>query len=78
MLYIMDKVSIEADAQTWHVGEPMPLFKHRVIYFQADGEELAVIIEAIKKHSAIGHVVIDMPPNNNEPNAMTCEDSEGD
>jgi len=45
----------------WHIGEPIPVFDGRVITFQADGDELAVLIQAIKKSSAEPVRVIDVP-----------------
>lgn len=39
----------------WHVGEPLPSLSARVISFQADGDELQVILDALnqsKKESA--------------------------
>jgi hypothetical protein len=55
MLYITIK---EVDAQgrltgfekqsTWHVGEPMPRIESRVVTFQADSDELELLLETIK------------------------------
>lgn len=54
MLYIMQNNGFTTNVpeeQQWHVGEPMPLIKARVVTFQADSDELEVIIEAIKNAS---------------------------
>ena len=31
----------------WHFGEPLPMFRDRVITFQADGDELLLILRAL-------------------------------
>lgn len=33
----------------WHIGEPVPALKARVVTFQADGDELDLILEAMRK-----------------------------
>ena len=51
MLYIDTKTRTGIQ---WHIGEPCPQFKDidgRVFTFQADGDELHVILEAIRKRS---------------------------
>lgn len=32
----------------WHIGEPIPEIKSNVVLFQADGDELEMILEAMK------------------------------
>ncbi len=57
MLYI-DQHVCEDDPDnkyttTWHVGEGMPLIRTRVrvVTFQADSDELLVILDALRQHS---------------------------
>lgn len=45
MMYIKD----EQKTHIWHVGDPLPKLSGKVITFQADGEELEKIIEAINE-----------------------------
>jgi hypothetical protein len=35
----------------WHEGEPWPKLKSRVITFQADGSELAIILDALRQYA---------------------------
>ena len=42
-LYITDK----GVTHSWHVGEPLPKIEGRVVTFQADGDELAAILEGL-------------------------------
>jgi len=44
MLHITDKQLREI----WHVGDPMPVLTGRVVTFEADGDELALILDAMK------------------------------
>lgn len=37
--------------QSWHVGDPLPTIKGQVVQFQADGNELEVIMEALNLYS---------------------------
>jgi hypothetical protein len=37
----------------WHVGEPLPIIRERVVAFQADGDELEVIIAALQKTAKV-------------------------
>ena len=46
MLYIKNAVG----GQEWHVGEPLPKVIGRVVTFQADGDELDFIIQALQKY----------------------------
>lgn len=47
MLYISDdKGNVIAE---WHVGEPMPALYDRVLYFQADGDELDLLLAIMRK-----------------------------
>lgn len=50
MLYINEMHNGTSSQSTWHIGEPMPYISpaSRVITFQADGNELDVILEAIR------------------------------
>lgn len=51
MMYIKEQSAHGTIAeQQWHIGEPMPYLSPaaRVISFQADGEELDVILDAIR------------------------------
>jgi len=52
MLYIREEMSPpEMDTWLeWHIGESCPKLKARVITFQADGDELGVILEALADH----------------------------
>jgi len=44
MLYIKDD---EVGNTEWHVGDPVPEIKSRVVTFQADGHELELILSAL-------------------------------
>lgn len=35
--------------QEWHVGEPLPTLEGRVITFQADGDELDVLLASLDR-----------------------------
>lgn len=48
MLYI---TQFKDEVTEWHVGEPIPEVTARVVTFQADSEELEVILTAIKSAS---------------------------
>jgi hypothetical protein len=37
----------------WHYGEPLPRMDARVVVLQADGDELELIIDALKKTRSI-------------------------
>ena len=58
MLYIRDGVIAEptTDAErawkTWHTGDPVPKIKERVVTFQADGDELNLILAAMRRLNA--------------------------
>jgi len=45
MLYIKETHGIDS---TWRVGEPIPDIVSRVVTFQADGDELEVILRALR------------------------------
>jgi len=45
MLYIITQTNKES---TWHIGEPFPAVTGRVITFQADGDELELILNALR------------------------------
>lgn len=45
MLFIKQDWQPEAN---WHVGETLPIITARVVTFQADGDELEVILAALK------------------------------
>lgn len=47
MLYIKEHLKDAEANSTWHVGEPMPYIKARVVTFQADGDELNLILDAM-------------------------------
>lgn len=51
MLYIEEKLKDTTAVSAWHVGEPMPRISGRVVRFDADGEELEVILAAIRSWS---------------------------
>lgn len=38
--------------QGWHIGQPMPVINSRVVTFQCDGDELDVVLAAIKAASS--------------------------
>jgi hypothetical protein len=51
MLYIMQKTSSKPEdgtENTWHIGEPLPPITTTVVTFQADGDELLTILNALK------------------------------
>lgn len=48
MLYIIEKGK---KGKQWHVGETLPSITTKVVTFQADGDELEVIVEALKNKS---------------------------
>lgn len=51
MLYIKEEGQ---DAMLpWHVGEPLPHLSRRVITFQADGEELELILDAMTMRKTV-------------------------
>jgi len=35
----------------WHTGEKLPRIDGRVVTFQADGEELEVLLEVLRKYA---------------------------
>lgn len=45
MLYIKDNEG----EKTWHVGDPVPKIKGRVVQFQADGHELELFLLAMEE-----------------------------
>lgn len=48
MLHIKDHRTKDQTVQhQWHVGEPLPTIQGRVVTFQADGEELDLILAAL-------------------------------
>lgn len=53
MLYIIqkDRSGIIRE-NTWHVGQPLPHISRPVVTFQADGDELEVILKALRERSA--------------------------
>lgn len=67
MLYIKQKEinSLLVRESTWHVGQPLPHISRPVVTFQADGDELRVILKALHEHSK-------------QPPAMPVVESPGD
>lgn len=51
LFIITEKCTIE-----WHVGENMPSISGKVVKFQADGDELEVLTEAIRKASKVSEL----------------------
>ena len=43
MLYIDD----DGVTHSWHVGEPLPRLRGRVVRFQADGDELSALYRGL-------------------------------
>lgn len=53
MLYIKDQRTKDQTVQhQWHVGEPFPSVLGRVVTFQADGDELDLILAALERRTA--------------------------
>lgn len=48
MLYIDQHLARSENDYTWHIGEPMPRIVSSVVTFQADSEELIIILDAIR------------------------------
>jgi hypothetical protein len=48
MLYIWAADTVESTPISWHVGEPLPPMPARVVRFQADGDELQMILCAMQ------------------------------
>lgn len=46
----------------WHIGQPVPEISSRVITFQADGHELALILDSMKRN--IEPISLDSPTYN--------------
>ena len=46
MMYIVQG----SNAQQWHTGEPIPKITDRVVVFQVDGDELQLILNAMKSN----------------------------
>jgi hypothetical protein len=46
MLYIQDMYTDEWI--TWHYSEPVPVVNSKVVAFQADGDELELILNAMR------------------------------
>ena len=40
--------------RSWHTGETLPPIGGRVVTFQADGDELDVILEALRRYARPG------------------------
>lgn len=56
MLYIIGKDRDgNEDVRGWHVGMPLPDIKARVMTFQADGDELDVIMHALREREGRKH-----------------------
>lgn len=57
MLYIIEGSAISLSASMshvgWHIGQSLPQLKSRVITFQADGNELDVILTALRGKPAM-------------------------
>ena len=53
MLFI--KQVKNANEQQWRVGEPMPPISASVVTFHADGDELNILLAAIRQFSANPH-----------------------
>jgi len=51
MLYITTSPA-NAEPEAWHIGEKFPRVFGKVVVFRADGDELAVITEAIRAASS--------------------------
>lgn len=53
MLYIeyIDRDTHELVKREWHIYEPLPTFNARVVKFQADGDELETLLDAMFKKS---------------------------
>ena len=54
------KKCVQPVQQEWHIGSKYPILMERVITFQADGDELMIILDAIKKHSKKEQPVINI------------------
>lgn len=48
MLYITYTSHRGAITAQWHVGEPLPALSNRVVVFQADGDELELLLRAMR------------------------------
>jgi hypothetical protein len=44
----------------WHYGEPLPRLECRVVSFQADGDELELIIDALRKTRPVPTLVAEV------------------
>lgn len=51
MAMFVTKTSNTKEYSEWHVGEPLPwhILRNRIITFQADGDELELIIRAMEQ-----------------------------
>ena len=60
VLYI-ETTGEPSTSRGWHVGEPEPKVKGPVVTIQADGEELQVILRAIREVSGKPRLTIEVP-----------------
>ena len=76
MLYIQDVSSgIKRAIREWHIGDPMPFVPPttRIMSFQADGEELKLILSAMKRSGHIGDTFSEPGSTPNTPNTPGYE-----
>ncbi|KKL62150.1 hypothetical protein LCGC14_2188060 [marine sediment metagenome] len=61
MLYLRNTTADikETKWNTWHIGEPLKLSEKpaKVMTFQADGDELTIILEALRKFSRVSKAI---------------------
>jgi len=53
MLQIFQNVNDRPTLIEWHVGEPMPTITANFVEFTATGDELAVLVDALRQASAV-------------------------
>lgn len=61
MLYVKKGVFESLDrVEGWHTGETMPMVRGPVVSFQADGDELEVILAALRQAARKEPVVLEV------------------
>ena len=47
----------------WHYGEPLPRMDARVVVFQADGDELDLILDTLRKTRSVPTIAAEVVPD---------------
>ena len=62
-------IGIRKNGIQWHLGESVPEISNRVVVFQADGDELEMILDAMRRSKVSDKIV----KQDNDGKCLVCE-----